>query len=220
MPVVLITSVSPSGNLVTTKKFQDSKTSSNLFENNITDNNNITITTNNNDIDMTKNLINNGQNFSSMGNIEYITNFETFNERTYDDDKSSYQYNNFTNHNINKIVTEKNANENLNFKNNANLISIHENSIYTTSSSLSSSISSSFSSSFLSSSPESNVNNIINYLSMQHITTTSLNTINTVKNSLTSHLNQNIYDNNIINNSLNSNKISANLHGTKSNVLV
>ncbi|CAG8522449.1 14896_t:CDS:2 [Rhizophagus irregularis] len=66
-------------------------------------------------------------------------------------------------------------------------------------------------------SPESNVNNIINYLSMQHITTTSLNTINTVKNSLTSHLNQNIYDNNIINNSLNSNKISANLHGTKSN---
>ncbi|PKY12697.1 hypothetical protein RhiirB3_397739, partial [Rhizophagus irregularis] len=119
-----------------------------------------------------------------MGNIEYITNFETFNERTYDDDKSSYQYNNFTNHNINKIVTEKNANENLNFKNNANLISIHENSIYTTSSSLSSSISSSFSSSFLSSSPESNVNNIINYLSMQHITTTSSNTINTVKNSL------------------------------------
>ncbi|PKC13834.1 hypothetical protein RhiirA5_351099, partial [Rhizophagus irregularis] len=119
-----------------------------------------------------------------MGNIEYITNFETFNERTYDDDKSSYQYNNFTNPNINKIVTEKNANENLNFKNNANLISIHENSIYTTSSSLSSSISSSFSSSFLSSSPESNVNNIINYLSMQHITTTSSNTINTVKNSL------------------------------------
>jgi hypothetical protein len=158
-----------------------------------------------------------------MGNIEYINNFETFNERTYDDDKSSYQYNNFTNHNINKIVTERNANENLNLKNNANLISIHENSIYTTSASSSSSSLSSISSSFLSSSPESNVNNIINYLSMQHITTTSPNMINTVKNSGSFHLNKNIYDINkdseIIVNSINCNKNSPNPLSSSSSIL-
>ncbi|RIA95894.1 hypothetical protein C1645_438886 [Glomus cerebriforme] len=108
-----------------------------------------------------------------MGNIEYITNLETFNERPYDDYNSSYQYNNFTNHNINKNVTERNANEN-------NLIPIHENFTSTSSSS-----SSSFSSSLLSSSPETNVNNIINNINMQHITTTSPNTINTIKKSFT-----------------------------------
>src|SRR5436190_16321986 len=67
-----------------------------------------------------------------MGNIENISNFnfaETYNE-AYDDDKSSCHYN-FINHNINKkIVTETNANENLDLKN-TNLISTYHNSTST-----------------------------------------------------------------------------------------